>query len=479
MGQQTDQYTQILLSKKIGKEVRSYSKGYGIAVDPKSGKSGIVDSLGTITFNDNNKSDILHLSADRFILKIKDGSAKGKTALIDKDGNQLIPLANFKYRTWENKDRLIYTQDGKDCVFDYNGKQILPFYDKIVFASENRFFIKKEEGWFIYNYDGKQMSDRIFDEDLRFYKGRTYVTLGDKKGEIIDNDGKVVSTISEHDIENINAFPFLITKNTSGNKYGIINEKEAVLADEIYDLAFVGREYIYLTKDNKVTVFSKKDQTLYPIDFHFVNHLFNGLFKTQKDERNPKIAVVKLNGELVFPKEYDVVEAFKIQGKSYLYVSKDGEERLLDENLYSILGDEYQIEKVFFNNLIVKKDESFYKFSPITKIYTLLKNITEIKPFQYYPAIIAKNADNLYGMVDEDGNQILPFEYDDIVTFLGDNEVIIKKGNKFGLSNYKGEPLVDVIYDKYTADRKGIKLTKGKDSEYIYTTSQKDKTTFE
>jgi len=479
IAQQTDQYTKILLSKKLGQEVQSYSKGYGIIVNQETGQSGIVDSLGTVTFTYPFKNDISRLWKDRFILKVKDGESKGKTAVIDEKGSQLIPLDNFKFRTWENKDRLIYSKDGKDGVFDFNGREIIPFSDDIEFASENRFFVRKDKGWFIYDFDGKQVSDREFKENLHFYKQKVYVNTGVKKGEIIDNNGKTISTISDHNIEDINGFPFLVTKSTAKNKYGIIDENENVLADEIYEQAFVGREYVYLIKDNKVNIFSKQEKKVYPTDFHYVNHLFNGLFKSLKDERNPKIAVLKIDGEIVFPKEYDVVEAFKIKGENYLYVSKDGEEKLLDKNLKSILDEGYQIEKVFFNNLIVKKDDAFYKFSPNGKSYTLLKNIASIKPFQSYPGIICKNSENLYGMFDEEGNQVIPFQYDDIITFPAGDEVVVQKGDKFGVTNLKNEPLKDVIYDKYSADRKGIKLTKDKTSEFINFSSSENKTFLE
>lgn len=476
---QTDQYTQILLSKKIGKEVHFYSKGYGIISDSKTGRSGIVDSLGNITFNDSFKSEISRLSWNRFILRGKEGSFKGKTALIDEKGTELIPLDNFKYRTWENKDRLIYSEAGNESVYDYNGKQVIPPSDKIEFASENRIFVKKDGAWFIYDYDGKQVSDRAFDEDLRFYKGRVYITTGVEKGEIIDSDGKTLSRISNHYIEDINGFPFLVTKDIAKNKYGIVDENEAVLADEIYEQAFVGRKYIYLIKDNKVNIFSKAEKKVYPTDFHYVNHLFDGLFKSLKDYKNPKIAVLKTDGEVVFPKEFDVVEAFKIEGEDYLYMSKENEEQLLDKDLKNVLNEGYQIEKVFFDNLIVKKDDIFYKFSPKNKTYAELKNIASIKPFQFYPAIICKNKENLYGMLDEAGNEIVPFMYDDIVTFLGENEIVVQKGNKFGVTNHKGEPLKEVIYDKYSTDRKGIKLTRVKESEYLYFTPQKGKIFFE
>ncbi|BEV05157.1 WG repeat-containing protein [Chryseobacterium gambrini] len=472
---QTDQYKQILLTKKIGKEVRFYSKGYGMISDAKTGKSGIVDSLGNITFEYPSKSEISHLWKNRFVLRVKAGNSNGKTAIIDAAGKEVIPMDLFKFRTWENKDRLIYSKKGKDCVYDFNGKEIIPFSEKIVFGSENRFFVKNNGMWLIYDFDGKKISDRPFTDDLRFYKGRAYLSKGEKSGEVIDNNGKTLSSISEHNVDNINAFPYLVTLDTTKNKYGIIDEKENIIADEMYEQAFVGREYIYLTREDKVSIFSKKEGKVYDLDYHYVNPLFNGLFKTSQDQKNPKTAVVRLNGEVVFPKEYDRVEGLNIAGEKYLYLRKDDEEKILDKNLKNILNDDYEIEKIFPNTLIVHKNETFYTFSPKTGNYKELKGFKEVKPFELYPTLVGKNIDNFYGMMDESGNEIVPFVYDDITTFLGVNEFVVKKDNKFGVTNDKNEPLTEIVYDKFFPDKKGIKLTKGKETEFIYFTEQKDR----
>lgn len=472
---QTDQYKQILLTKKLGKEVRSYTKGYGMINDAKTGTSGIVDSLGNITFSYPFKSEISRLWKDRFILKVKSGNSTGKTALIDEKGSELIPLENFRFRTWENKDRLICTKQGKECVYDFNGKQIIPFSEKIEFGSENRFFVKVNGSWFIYDFDGKQVSDRAFTTDLRFYKGRTYISTGEKSGEIIDNNGKTLTKISDHNVDNINAFPFLVTLDAAKNRYGIINDTEKVIADEIYDQAFVGREYIYLTKDDKVSIFSKKEGKVYDLDYQYVNPLFNGLFKTSQDQNNPKAAVVRLSGEVVFPKEYDRVEGLTIAGEKYIYLRKNDEETIVDKNLKNILKEDYEIEKIFPNTIILNKDNNYYKFSPKDGEYIELKGLKEIKPLEMYPMIIGKNADNFYGVLNENGKEIIPFVYDDIITFSGANEFVIRKGNKFGISNHKNEPLAEVVFDKYVQDKKGIKLMKGKDFQFIYFTEQNEK----
>lgn len=472
---QTDQYKQILLTKKLGKEVRSYSKGYGMISDAKTGKTGIVDSLGNITFEYPAKSEISHLWKNRFVLKVKAGSSIGKTAIIDAAGKELIPIDLFKFRTWENKDRLIYSKKGRDYVYDFNGKEIIPSSEKIEFGSENRFFVKNNGIWLIYDFDGKKVSDREFVEDLRFYKGRTYLVKGEKSGEVIDNNGKTLSTISVYNIDNINAFPYLVTLDPAKNKYGIVDEKENVIADEIYEQAFVGREYIYLTKEDKVSIFSKREGRLYDLDYHYVNPLFNGLFKTSQDQKNPKTAVVRLNGEIVFPKEYDRVEGLSISGDKYLYLRKDDEEKIVDKNLKNILNDDYEIEKIFPNTLILSKNEIYYRFSPKDGKYKELKGFKEMKPLEMYPMLVGKNIDNFYGILDEEGNEVVPFIYDDITTFLGANEFIVKKENKLGVTNHKNEPLTEVIFDKFIQDKNGIKLTKGKETEYIYFTEQKDR----
>ncbi|KUJ51771.1 WG repeat-containing protein [Chryseobacterium sp. JAH] len=464
---QSNQYKEVLLSKKLGNDVSFYSKGYGIVSDSKIGSSSIVDSLGNLAFTSPFKNEIIRIAKnDRFILKIKEGKNAGKTALIDGKGNLLIPFDNFKYRTWENKDRLIYSKGGIESVYDFDGKQIIPFSDKIEFASESRFFVKNK-GWYIYDFDGQLINDREFDQNFHFYKGRVYISTGVLQGEILDFNGNTISSISNHNIDDINAFPFLITKNMVKNKYGIVDQNENILAEETYEQAFVGTEYIYLIKKGKVSIFSKKDRNVYPTDFSYVNHLFEGIFKTSQDFRNPKSAIVNIKGEILLPKEYDVVERMKIAGKNYIYLQKGREKNLLDENLKSALNDNYTIERRNGNMLILKKDHTFYQFSPDTKNYKVLKNVFAVENWQFSRGLICQNENNLYGILDEEGNEIVPFMYDAINVYFSANEIVVKKEGKYGVINYKNEPLKEIIYDKYSSDRKGLKLTKEKEAEYL------------
>jgi len=477
MAQQTDQYTQILLSRKLGKEVRSYANGYGVIVDPETEGSGIVDSSGAVTFAPAVKNEIIHLLKNRFMLRFKEADSKIKTALIDEKGKQLIPLDIQKLdASWSINERIISSKEGKESVYDFNGKEIIPFSDKIKFAGQNRFFVKKEGGWYIYDANGKPVSDRRFDENLYFYKNRAYISSGGRKGEIIDNNGVVLNTIHDNNIDNIGAYPYLITKNKKG-KYGIIDADENRIAEEIYDEVFLGTRYIYLIKSEKVSIFSKEAKEVFPTEFGYVKSLFGNLFTTQKTLKSPKMAVIRVNGEVVIPKEYDNIEGIKISGEDFIYLIKENQQRFLDKDLKNVLKPGYQIERIFPNSLILRKENIYYRYTVTDKSYKELKNVTSIKengvfyyPKTIFPAMICKNNLGFYGMIGENGEEILPFIYDDIITFLSDNEIVVQKGGKYGVTNYQNEPLKEVIFDKYTTDKQGIKLYKDKTTDYLYFT---------
>lgn len=94
-----------------------------------------------ITYTAPAKNEISHLYKDRFFIKIKDKDPKKeKMALTDEKGKLLIPFDTHKIGpSWSIKNRLILSKDGKEGVYDYQGKEIIPYTDKIKFAGENRF----------------------------------------------------------------------------------------------------------------------------------------------------------------------------------------------------------------------------------------------------------------------------------------------------------------------------------------------------
>lgn len=482
---QTNQYTKILLSKKTGKEVNSYSGGYGTVYDAKTKTRSIVDSLGNITFE--SPYSISHIFKNRFILT-EEANYKTRSAVIDEKGNQLLPLDNQSFNTpWLSEKRIISSKEGKEAVYDYNGKQIIPYSDRIQFAGEDRFFIMKDKKWFLYDLGGKQISDRAFKEDYPFENGKALIINEDNQSEIIGKDGQTLHQFSAQ-IYSIASYPYLITKNRTTGKYGLIDAEDHILAEEIFDDAapeyFGAKQYVYLRKKGKATVFNKKDKKLYPNNFKYLTPLFNDLFTVYSDKLN-KTGIVNLHGEMIIPQDYDFIQNFNISGKDFIYLKKGKEEQFLNQDLKNILDENTQVIAFYPDHLIIKKQDSYYQFSVLNQSVSVLKDIVSIKEQEpdffnifnlYSKPVVCRNTSNLYGIMDEKGKEIVPFIYDDIIAFENsENEIVVKKQDKFGVVNFQNEPLKDIIYDKYYWQKEVLKLDKDKKTDILYFTRFKNR----
>lgn len=479
----------VILSKKTGKEVSSYSEGYGTAYDPRSKKQGIIDSLGNITFESSFRGNVFHIFKNRFILNSEEGNSR-KSAVIDEKGHEIIPLDNQEFNTpWWSRERIISSKQNAEAVFDFNGKQIIPYSEKIRFSGKNRFFVLKDNKWFLYDLNGKQLSTREFKEDYNFEEDKALIINEDGESEIIGSNGQTLHTFSQQVI-NINAYPYLITKNKNTGKYGLIDTDGNTIAEEIFnDITpeyFGRREYIYFSKNGKTTVFSKKDRKLYPLPYQYLNPLPDHYFSAY-NEKTKKYGVIDLGGRVIFPQEYDFIRSFTISGKDFIYLKKGSEEKFLDKDLKNIVGDGVHIFGFYPDNLIIGKEGKYYRFSVTDQSLIALKNVTEIKnedveyfnPLnQYSKPLVCRNNDNLYGILDGKGTEIVPFVYEDIITFgNAENEIVVKKEGKFGVSNFQNEPLKEIVYDKYFWQKEVLKLDQNKKTDFIYFTRFKNNST--
>lgn len=480
---QTSQYTKILLSKKIGKEVRSYSDGYGTVYDANIEGGTIIDSLGNVTFTSPYKGSIFHIFKNRFVLYAEDGNNRRRSAVIDEKGNQVIPIDDQDFNTpWLSMERIISSKEGNDTVYDYNGKQIIPAQEKIRFAGKDRFFILKDKKWFLYDLEGKSLTDRAFTENHNFEDGRALISNDAGQREIIDKDGKTLYQFSKP-IHSINAYPYLITKNKNTGKYGLVDTQEKVIAEEIYsDIKpeyFDQKEYVYLKKSNKITIFNKKENKLYPTNFNGITPLFNDLFITSSNTSD-RSGIINLHGEIIVPQEYNFIRKFKISGNDFIYLKKGKTEQLLDHELKNILDPETQIMAFYPESLIIKKENAYYRFSILDRSSIELKNIVSIKEQStdyfnifnpYSKPVVCRNSEKFYGIINEKGESVVPFIYEDIIVFENsENEIVVKKDGKYGVTNYQNEPLKDIAYDKYLWQKEALRLEKSKKTDVIYFT---------
>ena len=481
---QTDQYKEILLSKQIGKKVDSYRNGYGTIYNLKTRNENIVDSLGNIVYTSPINSSILHISKNKFILYLNEKNYKRKEGIIDEKGNYLIiPEYQDIGNWWNYKERIIITKNGKDGLFDYEGKQIIPFSDKISFAENDRFLVQNLGFWQIYDFDGKLVSDRKFDDDFYFEKGKALID-----NEIIDINGKTLHTLKNHSIYSIENYPYLKTQNQDTKKYGLIDTDENIIAEEIYDEIFPeysleNQGVIYLKRNKKTDVFSVKNKRIYPTDFDYINYFFGDLFSVY-DEKTQKKGIINLNNKILFPQEFELAEHYNVSGEDFIYLKKGKEEQLLDKNLKLVLNSEFQLIAVFKNSFYFQNENQFFRFSVLDKTLAELQDVVLVKPQslffhnpieRYSTPIICKNKNGKFGLINGSGKEIVPFIYDDIIAFPNfENQLVVKNNGKYGVINYENEPLKEIIYDKYKWNKEVLHLEKNKNSESIYFTRIKN-----
>ncbi|MCJ7933985.1 MAG: WG repeat-containing protein [Chryseobacterium sp.] len=404
-----------------------------------------------------------------------------------KKGNELVSLEAQDFNTpWLSKERIISSRQNLEAVYDYNGKQVIPYSDKIRFSGKNRFFVLKDKKWFLYDFNGRQLSDREFKEDYNFENGKALIVNEDNHSEIMGMDGQPLHTFSKQVVD-INAYPYLITRNKSTGKYGLTDTEENILADEIFDDItpeyFGKKEYIYLKKKNKMSVFNKKDRKLYPSSFSYLTPLSDHFFNVYND-KSKKYGIVDIHGNRAVPEEYDFIKCFVISGHDFIYLKKGGEEQLLDKDLKNILSEGTYVLGFYPNSLLIRKQDKYYQFSVTDRSAAELNNITLIKnqdtgyfnPLnQYSKPVVCRNSDNLYGILDGKGKEIIPFLYEDIIVFENsENEIVVKKDGRYGVMNFQNEPLKEIVYDKYFWQKEVLRLEKNKKSDFVYFTRFKN-----
>jgi hypothetical protein len=193
---------------------------------------------------------------------------------------------------------------------------------------------------------------------------------------------------------------------------------------------------------------------------------------------------VNLQGDIIAPQEYDFIQSFSISGKDFIYLKKGNEDKFLDKDLKNILEENTRIIAFYPDQLIIKKQNSYYRFSVLDKSVSVLKDIDFIKEQEpdffnifnlYSKPVVCRNSNNLYGIINEKGKEIVPFIYDDIIVFENsENEIVVKKQDKYGVVNFQNEPLKDVIYDKYYWQKEVLKLEKDKKTDILYFTRFKN-----
>ena len=130
-------------------------------------------------------------------------SNNGKTGVIDKDNNIVVPMMPYKYIMHiysdepETKDwqfRVATYDPPRVAILNNKGERVFPIYQIIGFFKEGVVDVKKDGKWGFVNSDNHTKIDFIYDEVFQFYDGKAWVLKEGKQG-FINLKGEIITPI--------------------------------------------------------------------------------------------------------------------------------------------------------------------------------------------------------------------------------------------------------------------------------------------
>lgn len=285
---------------------------------------------------------------------------------------------NSKYQTTQIYEgfELVYERFGNDSYSrDYGvlkrGEMILP----IIFKASNYYSKKKqiilgiERTYGLFNLETEKWDIPIEYSSLSLLAKNLYIAKQGMRAGIVDENNNIVTDFNWSSISAISGL----------ENYVYVNSQNSSQS----------RKGIYSIIANKLTVSPKYKMVDKINDENYFK------VKNEFDEFN----IIDINDKPRFKKWYKELTAAK-GGRKYYIVKNEGKMGVIDENENTIVPLEYQFIKNYPYN-----DGSY----------------------------LAQNKKGKFGCITIDGNETLPFEYDNLDVMGYSNMVISGKGNKCGI----------------------------------------------
>ena len=339
-----------------------------------------------------------------FILRIKtdDGYRFGYA---DKKGKIILePLYNEVNRITEleGKDIYLITSNNGRYGLLKNGKEILKNeYTEISFyLSNNLLIVEKDKTKGIVNLEGDNIIPIDYDDIIM---GGKYINA--QKGDelvIFDSNGNNINT----DIISLNEvtdnYSIVIDKD---NNYNIVDKNGTKKLKNIYT-------YIEYYKDDKFIV-----------------------------SKEGKAGIIDGEGNVIIDLKYSSIQ--KVEGTNALQAVDS------ETNRTDIIDEELNVNEGITGAFLTKKDNYIKMYSETNmKYYSLSGKEVEYKDIYPNNQMYADNKDGKWGLIDKNGNIIVPYEYE-AVTEQNGNVAGVKQDGKWYIVDASGKKVTD---NGYTID---------------------------
>lgn len=365
-----------------------------------------------------------------------------KSGFINAKGEVVIPIIYGSVRSEQMDDLVIAEKDKKWAFFDRKGKQLSGFiFDDIYRA------------WY------EDFSKDIFKRgETTFFKNGAALVRKDNRYYFINE--KLEPAFSNNIYDSASVFDTYKNAIVKRNgKYGIIKSDGSAKVPIEYD--WVGyfdanhhsSEY-YNARKGKVfhlynKVLNKIGESFDPVYNDFSISTPNVIFKNFKN----RYGMVYSNGRVVIPFDYEELQKLK---SGFILGKKNRKTGLFDKN--------GKVKIPFQYNNLYEFDEERNLFIADNKVINkdnkpILFGYDYIEPIYYNNQKFIVTRNKKLGLVDINGKELLPLEYDEISNWVEygpeKRHFIVKKG-KHGLIEYETFRIViPPIYDEFI-QRRGV-----------------------
>lgn len=518
-----DQSGKTILAPKYAKVLFSDYRNPLSFVTDKDGQMRMVTNVGEKLYA--GQIDFVELYANVAVLKVngKFGVVKRGQAIVPFVYDSIFRTNVDTYGAYTNKrqipqkgvvfssqtfDRLITNlivkKADKFGLVDTTGKLVYaPEYDQIKTEAHemlsNQYLIEKDKqvGMYFGGIDKKipLIYDRIYRD------GASLILAGKgKKVSAFNTRGEKLFPEEYESIRYFNSKYYLVSKD---GKYGLLDKAGKLIVPITYDAldTFVGdglENFIQIKIGKKYGVVDYNGKVVIPAEFEHVGDE-RQFFRVVTFDR--KFGLYEKNGKLLVPAEYDWIGKSHTQGSKLLILRKGNDYQFMDTNNRMVLSVPVSSYGYVLDQENLLNDDSFrhqyllYVKGKDGKMGAINETSGELAIPIVYDAILQKKEGSLhmyytvkkgakYGLVDERGQVILPFQYDKISLDLigGDLDdrrdekmnVVVAKNGKMGTVDLKGQAIIPLIY----SDLQRISYTglyKAKTGKYYQLINEKNK----
>lgn len=391
--------------KNIREDGRNYEieeiKDYSYFVLNQDGKYGVIDKEANIIIEPKYDS-----------VKIPNPSKAVFVCGISEEQNKVLN---------ENQEEIFTNYDNVECISLKNIASSL-MYEKSVLKYE------KDGKYGLIDFNGNEITSNIYEniEGLKYKEGELQVTKDGKLG-IINIKGNELVEI-EYDKVDVDAFyqegqsyklsGYIVgNKTDEGYRYGYISvDGEELLKTEYNEISRINdiknEESIYLiASKNGQYGLTKNGENILNFEYQSINYdNDNSLLIIEKSK---KYGVSDINGNIIVPVQYSQID---IAGNNLYVTDTSGNKTVLDNS-----GNSTEIN---FNISYINVENTNYKI-----------------------VIDDSNDKTLYGVVDNNNNELIKAQYS-YIEYLFDNYFLISnEQGKLGVVDDNGQEKIEAIYN--------------------------------